>query len=195
MANDIIEKAFERHLRVFEESKSGALAAAEKAANILLGAVREGRMLFTCGNGGSAADAQHFAAEFICKYKEDRRPYPAVALTTDTSCLTALGNDYGFDAVFSRQVSALGKKGDVLVAFSTSGTSKNIIAAIREAKARGLWVIALTGEGGRDLERVVDALVCIPSRETARIQEMHELFFHTWCEFIDSELGARREAQ
>ena len=124
----------------------------------------------------------------MSRYKKDRRPLPAIALTVDTSALTAIGNDYGFEKVFARQIEVLGKPGDVLVAITTSGKSKNILAAIAQAKSQELKVIALTGEAGKELKEMVDVAIVVPSAETARIQEVHELVYHAWCEYIDSEL-------
>jgi D-sedoheptulose 7-phosphate isomerase len=160
----------------------------EKGAEFLSAAAKEGRTVFVCGNGGSAADAQHFAAEWVCRYKDDRRPLAAIALTVDSSAITSIGNDYGFEHVFSRQIEALGKKGDILLAITTSGISKNVVAAIVAARARGLKVIVLTGEKGEHLKSAADVVVAIPSNEVARIQEMHELIIHIWCECVDIAL-------
>jgi len=185
--NLIIGEAFRRHIKVAEESLAALLPEAEKAANMLLEVAKNGGKILVCGNGGSAADAQHFAGEWVCRYKDDRRPLAAIALTVDTSALTAIGNDYGFDNVFSRQVEALGNARDALVAFTTSGKSRNILNAIQAAKKKGLKIIALTGEGGKNFGGA-DVLIAVPSSETARVQEMHELIYHIWCEFIDGGL-------
>lgn len=183
----MLRSAFERHdetLRAF--TSSGAFRQAERAAQLLLEATKRGSTVLVCGNGGSAADAQHFAAEWTCKYKDPRNPLPALALTTDTSALTAIGNDFGFEYVFSRQVEALGKKGDVLIALSTSGSSKNVLEAAKAARARGMRIIALTGASGLQDAGTDDVVVAIPSEETARIQEVHELVYHSWCETVDA---------
>lgn len=180
-----IAQAFARHKDTVEKS-AALFPDIQSAADILLAAFRNKGKLLMCGNGGSAADSQHFAAEWMCHYKDDRPPYPAIALSTDTSALTAIGNDYGFESIFSRQVRALGNQGDVLVAFTTSGQSKNILAAIHEAKSKGMKVIALTGERGAALKEVADVAIVVPSGETARIQEVHEIVCHAWCELLDA---------
>jgi len=182
----IIQGAFERHTGVVAESMQQIVPDVERSAAILLAALGRGKKVLVCGNGGSAADSQHFAAELVGRYKRERRAYPAIALTTDTSALTCIGNDYGFENIFKRQVEALGTKGDVLVALSTSGKSKNILAAIAEARKRNMKVIVLTGANGTGLARNADAAVVVPSTETARIQEVHELVYHSWCEYVDA---------
>jgi len=152
------------------------------AGILLRDALHIGRRVLICGNGGSAADAQHFAAELVGRYLKERDGFPAMALTTDTSILTAVGNDYGFDAVFSRQVQALGAQADVLVAISTSGASINIIRAVQAARAKGMVVIGLTGR--RELAGS-DVCVSVPSGDTPRIQEVHGLVIHAWCGMVD----------
>ena len=185
--NPIIGEAFRRHAKVVEESLAQLLPEIQRAAEMLLGVANAGHKILVCGNGGSAADAQHLAAEWVCRYKDDRPPLAAIALTVDTSALTAIGNDYGFENVFVRQVEALGNEGDVLVVFTTSGKSKNILNAIQVAKKKGLKIIALTGEKGKDLKNVADAAIVVPTEETARIQEIHELIYHIWCELVDEK--------
>ncbi len=133
-----------------------------------------------CGNGGSAADAQHFAAELVGRFEKERRAFPAIALTTDSSALTATGNDYGFERIFARQVEALATSGDVLIAVSTSGNSPNIIAAVMQARKIGCQTIAMTGATGKKLASVCDAAVLVPSTRTARIQEAHITIIHIW---------------
>lgn len=182
----LIPNAFLRHQETLQLSLGEIMPAVQAGADLLLAAFRNNHRLFTCGNGGSAADSQHFAAECLCRYKDDRPPMPAIALTADTSALTAISNDYDFSHVFARKVHALGSRGDVLAAFSTSGKSKNVLAAIHTAKQKAMRTILLTGEGGREMEKVVDVVVIVPSRETARIQEIHQIVFHAWCEFIDA---------
>lgn len=150
------------------------------------GAMTLGNKILICGNGGSAADAQHFAAELTGRYLKERRSYPALALTTDTSALTAIGNDYGFNSVFSRQIEGLGKAGDILIAISTSGRSPNILKAVEVAKARGLRTIGLLGRDGGTLKDLVDDAFIVPSEVTARIQEIHEMILHFLCESIDA---------
>jgi D-sedoheptulose 7-phosphate isomerase len=181
----IFKEAFQRHTEAVKKS-TRLLPHIEKAGKILVGALRREKKVLVCGNGGSAADSQHFAAELTGRYKTERRALPAISLTTDTSALTAIANDYGYERVFSRQVEAVGVQGDILVAFSTSGSSKNILEAIRVAREKKMKVIALTGEKGRKLRNRVDVLIAVPAGETARIQEMHELVYHSWCEYIDA---------
>jgi phosphoheptose isomerase len=160
------------------------------AAELVVATFRRGGKLLVFGNGGSAADAQHLAGELVGRFERDRAPLPAVALTTDTSALTAIGNDFGFDAVFERQLVALGEPGDAALGITTSGASENVLAALRTARARGLATIALTGEGGARLSDDVDVAVVIPERSTARIQEAHLVVEHVVCELIESELFA-----
>lgn len=187
--NKTIEESFRRHEKIVEESLAQLLSEIQKTAEVLIGAASSGHKILTCGNGGSAADAQHLAAEWVCRYKNDRRPLAAIALTVDTSALTAISNDYDFENVFSRQVEALGVAEDVLVAFTTSGKSKNILKALQVAKNNGLKTIVLTGEKGGNLKSIADITLVIPSEETARIQEIHELIYHIWCEIIDERLA------
>jgi D-sedoheptulose 7-phosphate isomerase len=146
-----------------------------------------GKILF-CGNGGSAADAQHLAAEYIVRFRKERRPFPAIALTTDTSVLTACGNDFGFEAVFSRQVEALGAKGDLLFLHSTSGESENLIRAAVAAKSMGIRTVAFLARGGGRLASFVDLPIVIPTRSTARAQEMHLTLGHVICELVENKV-------
>lgn len=148
---------------------------------------RGGKVLF-CGNGGSAADAQHLAAEFVGRYLYDRPSIPAMALTVDTSALTAIGNDYGYDQVFARQVSGLGQAGDVLVGISTSGHSVNVIQAVTTAKDKGLTTIGMTGESGGQLANLCDVCICVPSPHTNHIQEMHIAVGHYLCGAVEHHL-------
>jgi D-sedoheptulose 7-phosphate isomerase len=150
--------------------------------------LNSGCKIMACGNGGSAADAQHFAAELMGRFERERRELAAVALTTDTSILTAVGNDYSYDQVFSKQVRGLGKSGDILLAITTSGNSKNVIKAVEAAQALGIKVIALSGNGGGQLNNVLganDLLLAAPSSRTARIQETHLVLLHALCDGID----------
>ncbi len=150
--------------------------------------LNSGGKIMACGNGGSAADAQHFAAELMGRFERERRELAAVALTTDTSILTAVGNDYSYDQVFSKQVRGLGKSGDILLAITTSGNSKNVIKAVEAAQAMGIKVIALSGNGGGQLNKVLganDLLLAAPSSRTARIQETHLVLLHALCDGID----------
>jgi D-sedoheptulose 7-phosphate isomerase len=159
--------------------------------------LRSGGKILVCGNGGSAADAQHLAAELVCRFRHDRAAIPAVALTTDTSALTAIANDYGFERVFARQVEALARPGDLLVAISTSGNSPNVIEAAREARAAGCQVVGLTGRSGGALAEHVDLLVAAPSETVARIQEVHEFSIHVLAQAMEEaarERGGNEES-
>ena len=158
------------------------------ALETCLGALRSGNKLMFAGNGGSAADAQHWAGELVSRFYFDRPGLPAIALTTDTSILTAIGNDYGFDYVFARQVEALGQAGDVLVAISTSGRSPNILRAIAAARTKDMRVIGFSGESGGDMAALCDVCFRIPSNETPRIQEGHEFLGHLLCALIEQEM-------
>jgi len=159
-----------------------------EAAGVLSAAFRQGRKLLLFGNGGSAADAQHIATEFVGRFIPDRPPLPAISLVTDTSALTALGNDYGFNFVFSRQVEALGVSGDVVIGISTSGNSPNVIEALDAAKAKGIATIGFTGQNGGKMNGHADILFCVPSAVTPRIQETHLTLAHILCELVDREL-------
>ncbi|HEY9066985.1 MAG TPA: phosphoheptose isomerase [Burkholderiaceae bacterium] len=166
------------------------------AVNALVGCITAGGKVLACGNGGSAGDAQHFAAEFVGRFERERPGLAAIALTTDTSILTAIGNDYAFDVVFSKQVQALGNPGDVLLAISTSGNSTNVIAAIEAARAKDMTVIALTGRKGgriRELLTETDVHICVPHDRTARIQEVHLLVLHCMCDAVDLQLLGEQE--
>jgi len=151
---------------------------------------KAGKKVLLFGNGGSAADAQHIAAELVGKYYVDRKPLPAEALTVNTSSLTAIGNDYGFDQVFARQVEALGNTGDLAIGMSTSGNSPNVIEGLRVARRRGMVTIGLTGEDGGRLKSQVDYCICVPSKDTPRIQETHILIGHIVCELVEQALFA-----
>jgi D-sedoheptulose 7-phosphate isomerase len=151
-------------------------------------ALFSGKKILIAGNGGSAAEAQHFAAELIGRYKKERMALPAIALTTDTSILTAIGNDYGYDTVFDRQVGGLGQAEDIYVVMSTSGNSKNILSSIKIAKEKGLKVVGLLGKDGGQIKNHCDFPIIIPSNDTARIQEIHLMLIHAWCEYIEKDL-------
>ncbi len=186
---EILESAFNRHKDAFEHTLSETgMADIMLGAEILSEAANKGKKLLVCGNGGSAMDAGHLAGEWTGRYKEDRRPLPAVALGTNFASLTAIANDYGYESVFSREVEALGNEGDVLVAITTSGGSKNVLMAIDAARAKKMKVIVLTGEKGAYIKPLVDCTVAVAHRETARIQEMHEFVYHVWCEYVDARL-------
>ena len=184
--------------RTFAESAATLIAVLaretggiEKMARLFADTLTAGRTIFFCGNGGSAAEAQHLATELVVRYARDRGALPALALTADVSLLTAAGNDYGFTSIFARQIEALGRRGDLLVAMTTSGRSPNILEAVRAARARGLRVAGMTGEGGKAFAGRCDAALVVPSRETARIQEVHLLVGHICCERAEEMAGSR----
>ena len=155
------------------------------ASQIVIDALKNGNKILLCGNGGSAGDAQHISAELTGRYKIERRGLPAIALTTDTSALTAIGNDYGYDRVFDRQVEALAKEGDVVIGITTSGNSQNILNALELAQKMGCKTIGFTGKDGGDMGKVSDINLIVPSDNTPRIQEMHILFGHIICQMVD----------
>lgn len=185
----------DEHSKVFEAFRAdGAVQSAIAGAiDACVNALNSDSKLLFCGNGGSAADSQHLATEFTIRYKKNRRALAAIALTTDTSALTACGNDLGFDAVFSRQVEALGRKGDVLLAFSTSGKSPNVILAVEAAKEAGMTTIFFGGGDGGTLRAMCDVSIVVPSHTTARIQEMHILIGHILIGQIEDRLGLAGE--
>ena len=185
-----VEASLDEHLEVFNSLVSVCSEHIVQAAEILVETFRAGHKLLLCGNGGSAADSQHIAAEFVGRYETERKALPAIALTTDTSALTALANDYEFERVFARQVEALASEGDCLIAISTSGNSPNVIAAVVTARDKGCKVIGLTGAGGKKLASLCDACVMVPSDRTSRIQEGHITIAHIWCEYVDEKLAA-----
>ncbi len=167
-----------------------------EAVDAVMGSITGGGKVMACGNGGSAADAQHFAAELVGRFERERPGLAAIALTTDTSILTAIGNDYDFAAIYSKQVQALGQPGDVLIAISTSGNSANVLAAIEAAHAREMTVVALTGRTGGRLRALLsdtDVLIAVPHDRTARIQEVHLLSLHCLCDAIDFQLLGEQE--
>ena len=183
---DLIVRSLKQHIDVFTEVLASHTPLIEECAVRLFRTFRSGRKVLLCGNGGSAADAQHIAAEFVGRYETERRALPAIALTTDTSALTALANDYDSERIFSRQVEALANEGDCLIAISTSGNSPNVLAAVMAARRAGCTVIGLTGSRGKKLAGLCDLCVMVPSERTARIQEGHIAIAHIWCEIIDT---------
>jgi D-sedoheptulose 7-phosphate isomerase len=160
-----------------------------RVCQVISAAVKDGGKIMLCGNGGSAADSQHIAAEFIGRFTQDREPIAALALTTDTSVLTCVGNDYAFDQIFARQVKGLGRQGDVLMAISTSGHSANVINAVKQAKLLGITTIGLLGKDGGQLAKDCDLSLVIAHQQTARIQEMHILIGHIICHSVETQLG------
>lgn len=182
---------FEDNMAATQRSMQTLSAPLLRAIDLCFGCVTNNAKMLACGNGGSAADAQHFIAELVGRFERDRLPLAGVALNTDTSILTAVGNDYGFDQIFARQIMALGQPGDVLVAISTSGNSANVQLAIEAAHAREMKVIALTGKGGGTIGNLLqpdDIHLCVPHDRTMRIQEVHILLLHLLCDGIDTLL-------
>jgi len=159
----------------------------EATGQLLVERLRQGHTVYACGNGGSATDSMHLCEELVGRYRGERRPLPAVSLNTDTSVLTCIANDYGYEAIFSRQIEALGQPGDLLVGFSTSGNSENIRAAFETAKAKDITTILLTGKDGGSIKAIADHSILIPSDNTARIQELHTFILHTWLELVENE--------
>jgi D-sedoheptulose 7-phosphate isomerase len=187
-ASLIAHRIFTEHDAVVRESAVALPPVLDKMASLLRESLESGGKALACGNGGSAATAQHFVAELVGRFRIERRALPAVALSADTMILTALANDYGYERVFARQVEALAAAGDVLMAFSTSGNSPNVIEAARTARAVGCKVLAFTGKEGGSLAALADAIVKVPSKDVARIQEVHDLCIHALAESIEAEL-------
>jgi D-sedoheptulose 7-phosphate isomerase len=185
----LLTNSLREHLQTFETLLATTLADIELTGRVICDALLAGRKVLVCGNGGSAADAQHIAAELIGRYEKSRRSFPAIALTTDTSALTALSNDFGFEEVFSRQVAGLAQAGDVLIAISTSGKSPNVLKAVEKAREMGCRTIALTGGGADPLASACEIAVIVSSQRTSRVQEAHITIGHLWCEMVDELLA------
>ncbi|MGA2049388.1 MAG: D-sedoheptulose 7-phosphate isomerase [Terracidiphilus sp.] len=182
----VFGKAIRDHLEVAAQLE-GQLPVLEEIGLALTAALRGGGKILWCGNGGSAADSQHLAAELVGRFRRERRGLASISLTTDTSILTCVANDFGFDSVFSRQVEAIGSPGDLLMALSTSGNSRNVIAALEAARAKGLTSVALTGMGGGKMAQLADYVLSIESADTARIQEVHILAGHMLCDWVEMD--------
>lgn len=183
--SDLVREHLRGSMRTQSDLLEREAVKIESAADLLWQVLRSGKKVLLCGNGGSAADAQHLAAEWVGRYETERRPYPAIALTTDTSALTAIANDYGYDTVFARQVRALGAAGDALIAISTSGNSRNVLEAVKAARAMQIRVVGLTGDSGGALADLSDVCVRVPSKKTAHIQECHIAVSHAFCATVD----------
>lgn len=183
-----VQDAIALHKKLLADLEAGGLEKIAQAANMLIDSIRGGGCVYICGNGGSAADAQHIAAELVGRFVRERKGLPAVALTANTSNLTSIANDYGFEHVFSRQVEALVRPGDVLWAFSTSGTSKNVLAAARLAKEKGAQVLAFTGKKDSTLEGLSDLTICVEG-PTATVQEIHQVAYHIICDLVEEALA------
>ena len=184
-----ITSHFTSSIQTKEKSKSVLVESLAEAIALMASALQSKNKIMACGNGGSAADAQHFSAELLNRFERERKPLAAIALTTDTSTLTSIGNDYHYNQIFSKQVMGLGQPGDVLLAISTSGNSENVITAINVAHELNIKIVALTGKSGGAIAPILssdDVNICVPSEQTARIQEVHLLCLHCLCDGIDS---------
>ena len=196
MLEQRIREQFDESARLKQQAAEVLAEPLAQAVGAIANSLGNGGRILACGNGGSAADAQHFAAELVGRFERERPELAAIALSTDSSILTAIGNDYGFEQVFARQVRALGQPGDVLLAISTSGNSPNVIEAVRAAQERDMLIVALTGKGGGKLGALlsdVDVHLCVPHERTARIQEMHLLMLHCICDGVDWTLMGNPE--
>lgn len=178
--------SFAEHIQTVENVAAHLGESINACSELIVKTFKQGKKVLICGNGGSAADSQHLAAEFVSRYESDRRSLPAIALTTDTSALTAIANDYDFESIFARQVESLATENDCLIAISTSGNSKNVIAAVMQARRNGCKVIGMTGINGKKLASLCDECLMVPVSRTARIQEVHILVAHIWCEAVDN---------
>jgi D-sedoheptulose 7-phosphate isomerase len=183
--SNLLRSSLREHLEAIQSLLDSKLGEIEQAGLLICKTLREGNKVLICGNGGSAADAQHIAAELVGRYEQERRSFPAIALTTDTSALTALSNDYGYEQVFARQLQGLAVAGDVLISISTSGNSPNVIKAAEQARALGCKVIGLTGCTGEPLATHCDIAIVVSSNRTSRVQEAHITIGHLWCEMVD----------
>ncbi len=188
--NNKIEKIFESSSNSILDSKKLSKQI-ENSITLIIKSINNGNKIVLFGNGGSAADAQHMAAEFIGRFMKERKSFPAIALSTDSSIITAIGNDYSFEKIFSRQAESLVKKGDVIIAISTSGESKNILEGIKTSKKIGAKIISLTGENGIKMKKNSDIFLNVPSTITSRIQEVHRTIIHIICEMVEDELSKR----
>ena len=183
---DDIKRIIDEHQKALDLIKNRT-SEIRKAADLIIYTLNNGNKLLIMGNGGSAADSQHFAAEIVGRFQKNRKALAAVALTTDTSILTAVGNDYGFDSVFSRQIEALGKKGDAVICFSTSGNSENVIKAAEAAEEAGCKTIGFLGKDGGVLKDKCDVSIIVETETTARVQEMHLMIYHIICELVEKD--------
>jgi len=182
---EFLTNSLQEHLATIQNLLQSSLPQIQQSGQMICEALASGRKVLLCGNGGSAADAQHIAAELVGCYEKQRRSWPAIALTTDTSALTAVSNDLGYEEVFARQVGGLAQAGDVLIAISTSGKSKNVLRAAARARALNCKTIALTGATAGPLGSLCDVAVAVPSSRTSRVQEAHITIGHLWCEMVD----------
>ncbi|MDD5005630.1 MAG: D-sedoheptulose 7-phosphate isomerase [Candidatus Omnitrophica bacterium] len=183
-----IKKIIEESILVKEKLLENSLKNISQIAELCIRTLKNGGKIILCGNGGSAADSQHLAAELVVRFKKDRKSLPAIALTTNTSIITAIGNDYGYDRIFERQLESTANKNDILIAISTSGKAKNVVEAVKKAKEIGIKTIALTGQNGKEFAKSCDVPLIVPSSDTARIQEAHICIGHILCELIEDNL-------
>lgn len=188
---DTVKEAIGTHKKLLARFEQVGSDIVVQMAEVIIDCFKKGRRVYLCGNGGSAADCQHIAAELVGRFRRERTALPAVALSTDTSLLTSVGNDYGFEDVFRRQVEGLVQKGDILWAFSTSGASANILSAARLAKEKGALVLAFTGRSGSELEKMADLCLCVDTPQTSSAQEIHQVGYHIICDLVESQLGGR----
>jgi len=186
-----ITEIVETHKKMIAELEATGIETIIDAADAITKALKQGGRLYICGNGGSAADAQHIASELIGRFQRERKALPVIALTTDTSAITSISNDYGYESIFARQVEALVKEGDILWAISTSGTSPNVIAAAELAKEKGATVLAFTGRADSRLEKIADICLCAES-STPRCQEIHQLAYHIICDLVEQNFAGNR---
>lgn len=185
---DLVRRELQESARIKEEVAAKLAPRVAEVARLIIESLKSGGKIILFGNGGSAADAQHFACEMVGRYLKERSAIPAIALTTDSSVITALSNDYGYEKSFSRQIEALASPGDIVVAISTSGKSPNVLAAVETARDKGCRVAGLTGEEGGELAQAVDVSIQVPSRETPRIQEAHVTIIHIICRLVEENL-------
>jgi D-sedoheptulose 7-phosphate isomerase len=185
--DNFIKKSLAEHIKLIDQLQIYA-SSIQRVAEKMTSCLKQGGKIIACGNGGSAADAQHIVTELVVRLRSDfnRKPLPALSLTTNTSILTACGNDYGFDAIFARQVEALGKENDLLIAISTSGDSVNVLKAVEKAQEMNIFTVLLGGKDGGKIKNIVDDSIIVPSFNTARIQEVHILIAHILCEMVES---------
>jgi phosphoheptose isomerase len=188
-ANEVVRRTFDETIGLHQRVSAGAVGDVARAASVIVTSLAAGGQVLAFGNGGSAADAQHFVAELVGRFQRDRRGFAAIALTSDTSVLTSVANDYGFERVFARQIEALGREGDVAVAISTSGESPNVAAGVDAARARGMRVIALTGRTGGGVGTHADVHLNVPHSSAARVQEVHRTLIHAICEIVEMAGG------
>jgi len=188
----LIESAIARHREMLGEMERDGAGSIAAAANLIVKTLKAGGTVYLCGNGGSAADAQHIAGEMIGRFMRERRAMAAVALTTDTSVITSVGNDYGYSSVFVRQVDGLVRQGDVLWALSTSGGSPNVVEAAELAKKKGAHVLAFTGRKGSRLEEMADVCFCAADDASCRCQEIHQVAYHIICDLVEAEMSGRQ---